>query len=168
MLLTQSGIREETNTIYTKHSSGFNSPDRTFKGKCWRCDGIGHTARYCRKSKNHTCEEMLQNRTLTGLLTHKAITRWRRGRGRGKQNVRSIEKRDIGVEENDTFYVFSMNPSAYVMPINTEEKYVRSGGLMVRAPACRSRGRWFDSTSAVSKLGQFRSPHFARVFRKRH
>ena len=25
-----------------------------------------------------------------------------------------------------------------------------SGGLMVRAPACRSRGRWFDSTSAVS------------------
>ena len=35
---------------------------------------------------------------------------------------------------------------------------------MVRAPACRSRGRWFDSTSAVSKLGQFRSPHFARVF----
>ena len=29
---------------------------------------------------------------------------------------------------------------------------------MVRAPACRSRGRWFESTSAVSKLGQFRSP----------
>ena len=44
---------------------------------------------------------------------------------------------------------------------------VGSGGLMVRAPACRSRGRWFDSTSAVSKLGQFHSPHFARVFRKR-
>ena len=43
----------------------------------------------------------------------------------------------------------------------------RSGGLMVRAPACRSRGRWFDYTSAVSKLGQFRSPHFAHVFRKR-
>ena len=45
---------------------------------------------------------------------------------------------------------------------------VGSSGLMVRAPACRSRGRWFDSTSAVSKLGQFRSPHFACVFRKRH
>ena len=45
---------------------------------------------------------------------------------------------------------------------------VGSGGLIVRAPACRSRGRWFDSTSAVSKLGQFRSPNFARVFRKRH
>ena len=43
----------------------------------------------------------------------------------------------------------------------------RSGGLMVRAPACRSRGRWFDYTSAVSKLGQFRSPHYAHVFRKR-
>ena len=28
---------------------------------------------------------------------------------------------------------------------------------MVRTPACRSRGGWFDSTSAVSKLGQFRS-----------
>ena len=44
---------------------------------------------------------------------------------------------------------------------------VGSSGLVVRAPDCRSRGRWFDSTSAVSKLGQFRSPHFARVFRKR-
>ncbi|KAI0214888.1 Peroxisomal bifunctional enzyme [Lamellibrachia satsuma] len=33
-----------------------------------------------------------------------------------------------------------------------------SGGLMVRVHACRSRRRWFDSTSAVSKLGQFRSP----------
>ena len=47
-------------------------------------------------------------------------------------------------------------------------EWIRSGGLMVRAPACRSRGRWFDSTYSVSKLGQFRSPHFARVFRKRH
>ena len=46
--------------------------------------------------------------------------------------------------------------------------FVGSGGLMVRAPVCRARGRWFDSTSAVSKLGQFRAPHFARVFRKRH
>ena len=36
-----------------------------------------------------------------------------------------------------------------------------------RAPAFRSRGRWFDSTSAVSMLGQFRSPHFACVFQKR-
>ncbi|KAI0213498.1 hypothetical protein LSAT2_001465, partial [Lamellibrachia satsuma] len=44
------------------------------------------------------------------------------GRGRGKQNVRSIEKRDFAVEESDTFYVFSVNPSAYVMPINIEEK----------------------------------------------
>ena len=44
---------------------------------------------------------------------------------------------------------------------------VGSGGLMVRAPACRSRGRWFDSTSTVSKLGQFRSTHFACVFLKR-
>ena len=46
------------------------------------------------------------------------------GRGRGKQNVRSIEKRDTAVEESDTFYVFSVNPSAYVMPINIEEKSV--------------------------------------------
>ena len=45
----------------------------------------------------------------------------------------------------------------------TNREVVGSGGLMVRTPACRSRGRWFDSTSAVSKLGQFRSPHFARV-----
>ena len=32
--------------------------------------------------------------------------------------------------------------------------------------ACRLRGCRFDSTSAVSKLRQFRSPHFARVFTK--
>ena len=42
LLLTPSGTREETNTIYTKHSIGFNSSDRTFKGKCWRYDSIGH------------------------------------------------------------------------------------------------------------------------------
>ena len=41
-----------------------------------------------------------------------------------------------------------------------------SGTLVVRALDCQSRGRWFDSISAVSKLGQFRSPHFACVFRK--
>ena len=34
LLLTPFGTREEANTIYTKHSSGFNSPDRTFKEKC--------------------------------------------------------------------------------------------------------------------------------------
>ena len=44
------------------------------------------------------------------------------GRRRGKQNARSIEKRDIAVEKSDTFYVFSVNPSVYVMPINIEEK----------------------------------------------
>ena len=32
---------------------------------------------------------------------------------------------------------------------------------MVKAPACRSRGWYFDSTSVISKLGQFYSPHFA-------
>ena len=31
-------------------------------------------------------------------------------------------KRDTAVEESDTLYVFSVNPSAYVMPINIEEK----------------------------------------------
>ena len=34
---------------------------------------------------------------------------------------------------------------------------------MLRAPACQSKRRWFDSTSAVSKLGQFRSPHIICV-----
>ena len=47
-----------------------------------------------------------------------------RNSGRGRGNVRSIEKRDTAVEESDTFYVFSVNPSAYVIPINIEEKYV--------------------------------------------
>ena len=36
-----------------------------------------------------------------------------------------------------------------------------SYGLMVKAHAYRSRGQWFDSTSAISKLEQFCSPHFA-------
>ena len=37
-----------------------------------------------------------------------------------------------------------------------------------RAPDCQSRGRWFNPTSAVSKPRQFRSPHIACVFWKRH
>ena len=45
-----------------------------------------------------------------------------RGRGRGKQIIRSIEKQDAGVDESDTLYVFSVNPSAFVMLINIEEK----------------------------------------------
>ena len=36
---------------------------------------------------------------------------------------------------------------------------------MVRTRAFRSGGRWFDTTSAISKFGQFRSPNFACVFR---
>ena len=140
LLLTPSGTREEANTIYTKHSSGFNSPDRTFKGKCWRCDSIDHTARDCRKSKNHTYEKcgkighfpacchtrQSQGGATVGGKPHRGRGGMDRnsGRGRGKQNVRSIEKRDIAVEESDTFYVFSVNPSAYVMPINIEEKSV--------------------------------------------
>ena len=39
-----------------------------------------------------------------------------------------------------------------------DTKFVGSSGLMVRAPFCRSRGQWFDSTSIISKFGQFRSP----------
>ena len=41
-------------------------------------------------------------------------------------------------------------------------------GLMVTAPTFSSRGQQFDSTSAFSKFGQFHSPHFVCVFRKRH
>ena len=76
-----------------------------------------------------------QNRTIPGLLPHQDGAtvgdkphRGRggkdrnSGRGRGKQNVRGIEKRDTAVEESATFYVFSVNPSAYVKAINIEEK----------------------------------------------
>ena len=35
---------------------------------------------------------------------------------------------------------------------------------MTTAPASRSKGMWFDSTYAVSKLGQFHSPLFAVSF----
>ena len=76
LLLTLSGTREEANTIYTKHSSGFNPPDRTFKGKCWRCDSIGHTARDCRKSNTTHVRNAAKSDT-PGLLPHQAITRWR-------------------------------------------------------------------------------------------
>ena len=56
----------------------------------------------------------------------------------------------------------------FIQKITMKGTYDVCFGLMVRAPACRSRGQWFDSTSAVSKLAHFRSPHFARVFRKRY
>ena len=94
LLLTPSGTREEANTNYINQSSGFNSP-----------------ARYCRKSMKKHMWEMLQNRTLSGLLPHHAVTTWRRcwcklrrGRGcmersrvrsRGKQNVRSNEEQHV-------------------------------------------------------------------------
>ena len=92
------------------------------------------------------------------------------GRGRGKQNVRSIEKRDTAVEESDTFYVFSVNPSAYVMPINIEEKSVsmiiysgsrcnilpeatfrKMPGLKLRS--CNSRVYAYTSRSPLEVMG---------------
>ena len=45
---------------------------------------------------------------------------------------------------------------------------VRTTDLVFRTIDCRSSEWWLDSTSAVSKLGQLRSPHFACVFRKGH
>ena len=36
-----------------------------------------------------------------------------------------------------------------------------------RASGFSKKGQWFETTSTVSKLGQFRSPDFACVFRKR-
>ena len=66
------------------------------------------------------------------------------------------------------FAVTVPGPGQWHQTVTFNNCNMGSGGLMVRAPACRSRGQWFNSTSAVSKLGQFHSPHFARVFRKRH
>ena len=45
LFLTPSCTREEANAIYIKHSNGFNSPDRTFKGKCCRCAHVGNVAK---------------------------------------------------------------------------------------------------------------------------
>ena len=38
------------------------------------------------------------------------------------------------MEESDTFYVFSVNPSAYVMPVNIEEKSVNM--IVDSGPSC--------------------------------
>ena len=47
-----------------------------------------------------------------------------RCRGRGKQNVRSIDKQDTELGEEDTFYVFSVNASACTMAINIDDNPV--------------------------------------------
>ena len=84
-----------------------------------KCGKIGHFPACC-----HTRQS--QGGATVGGKAHRVRGGMDRnsGRGRGKQNVRSIEKRDTAVEESNTFYVFSVNPSAYVMPINIEEKSV--------------------------------------------
>ena len=48
----------------------------------------------------------------------------RRGRGRGKQNVRDIDKQDTELGEEDTLYVFSVNTSACTMAINIDDNPV--------------------------------------------
>ena len=74
----------------------------------------------CRKSKNHTCEKCGKTGHFavcchtgesrggaTGGQSYRKPMYESRGRGRGKQNVRNIEKQDTELGEEDTFYVFS-------------------------------------------------------------
>ena len=61
LLLTTSGTGEEANTIYTKHSGGFNYPDRTFKGD--------HAALLGRKTAKELAVGLAPDVYFTGGLT---------------------------------------------------------------------------------------------------
>ena len=136
-LLSPAGTRENANTVYAKRTSGLRATERTFQGKCWKCDNLGHFAKDCRKSKNHTCEKCGKTGHFavcchtgqsrggaTGGQSYRKPTYESRGRGRGKQNVRNIEKQDTELGEEDTFYVFSVNTSACTMAINIDDNPV--------------------------------------------
>ena len=64
LLLSPAGTRENANTVYAKRTCGLRGTERTFQGKCWKCDYIGHIAKDCRKSKNHTCEKFAEKRDI--------------------------------------------------------------------------------------------------------
>ena len=139
LLLSPAGTRENANTVYGKRTSGSRPTERTFQGKCWKCDNSGHLAKDCRKSKNHTCEKCgkpghfavcchtgQSQGGATGGHSYRKPTYESRGHGhgRGNQNVRNIENPDIEPGEEDTFYVFSVNTSACTMSINIDENPV--------------------------------------------
>ena len=54
LLLSPAGARENANTVYAKRTSGLRATERTFQGKYWKCDNLGHIARDRRKYKKHT------------------------------------------------------------------------------------------------------------------
>ena len=137
LLLSSAGTRENANTVYAKRTSGLRATERTFQGKCWKCDNLGHFAKDCRKSKNHTCEKCGKTGHFavcchtgqsrggaTGGQSYRKPTYESRGRGRGKQNVRNIDKQDTELGEEDTFYAFSVSTSACTMAINIDDNPV--------------------------------------------
>ena len=44
-LLSPAGTRENANTVYAKRTSGRRPTERTFQGKCWKCDNESRTYR---------------------------------------------------------------------------------------------------------------------------
>ena len=117
LLLSPAGARENANTVYAKHTSGLRATERTFQGKYWKCDNLGHIARDRRKYKKHTsekcgkpghfaecCHTGQSQGGATGGQSYRKPTYESRGhgRGRGKQYVRNIDKQDTELGEEDT------------------------------------------------------------------
>ena len=61
----------------------------------------------------------------------------------------------------------SQSPKTITVTIVTPsfQSLVKFGGVVPQLVECRT---WFESHYTTSELGQFRLPHFASVFRKRH
>ena len=70
---------------------------------------------------------------------------------------------DIEINETKVMKkLMSLNPTK--APGDDGIILIRHSG---RASGFRSKGPEFETTSAISRLGQFHSPHFACVFRKK-
>ena len=136
LLLSPAGTRENANTVYANRTSGLRATERTFQGKCWKCNNLGHIAKDCRKSKHHTCEKCGKTGHFA-VCCHDGQSRgganggqsyrkptYESRRGRGHQNVRNIVKQDNELGEEDTFYVFLVNTSACTMAINIDDNPV--------------------------------------------
>ena len=120
LLLAPSVDREEANATYTRNSKG-TAPSWQFRGKCWRCDGLGHMGKDCKKSQHHTCEKCSKIGHFPACCHTTGVDRYQRSQGymeggRGGRRVRAVEEHD----GEDAFYMFSVSPRAQAMPIKIE------------------------------------------------